>query len=438
MQQQCRFDYFFLFLSILAVTPVYGQVAQEVSFSGSPNPVGSGARALGMGGAFIGVADDATAASWNPGGLIQLETPEISVVGSCEKRYEERNFAENPGASGSYSTSLTDLNYLSIAYPFTLFSKNMVVSLNYQTLYDFNKEVQTSYQYKQLFPGPSGDRETNKEIRGYLKALSPAYVIQITPIFSAGVTMNWFSSDLGCKWKTEYTDRLVGTFAGFPYSHNIKYDDEYEFDGVNFNLGILWNINSFLTLGAVYKTPFEADVHHKEVYQVSGTTQNAPPSVIVDEDQTMKMPQSYGIGLACRFSDLFTTGLDIYRTDWQNYFLKQADGRKISLFTGDDRSKCNTKPTYQVRLGGEYLFIFDKYVIPLRGGIFYDPEPAAYSPDDFFGVSVGSGIAIGSFVYDMAYQCRWGNDVRKVRLGAEKVSQDVIQHTIYMSIIYHF
>ena len=228
MQQQCRFDYFFLFLSILAVTPVYGQVAQEVSFSGSPNPVGSGARALGMGGAFIGVADDATAASWNPGGLIQLETPEISVVGSCEKRYEERNFAENPGASGSYSTSLTDLNYLSIAYPFTLFSKNMVVSLNYQTLYDFNKEVQTSYQYKQLFPGPSGDRETNKEIRGYLKALSPAYVIQITPIFSAGVTMNWFSSDLGCKWKTEYTDRLVGTFAGFPYSHNIKYDDEYD------------------------------------------------------------------------------------------------------------------------------------------------------------------------------------------------------------------
>jgi len=41
----------------------------------SINPVGSGARAIGMGGAFIGVADDATAASWNPGGLIQLENP---------------------------------------------------------------------------------------------------------------------------------------------------------------------------------------------------------------------------------------------------------------------------------------------------------------------------------------------------------------------------
>ena len=65
-------------LGALIPEPAHGQVAQEVGFSGSPNLVGSGARALGMGGAFIAVADDATAASWNPGGLIQLETPEIS------------------------------------------------------------------------------------------------------------------------------------------------------------------------------------------------------------------------------------------------------------------------------------------------------------------------------------------------------------------------
>ena len=47
-----------------------------------PVSVGSGARAQGMGSAFIAVADDATAASWNPGGLGQLQRPEISAVGS--------------------------------------------------------------------------------------------------------------------------------------------------------------------------------------------------------------------------------------------------------------------------------------------------------------------------------------------------------------------
>ena len=44
------------------------------------NITGAGARAAGMGGAFIGVADDATAITWNPAGLTQLYRPEVSLV----------------------------------------------------------------------------------------------------------------------------------------------------------------------------------------------------------------------------------------------------------------------------------------------------------------------------------------------------------------------
>ncbi|MCE5264375.1 MAG: hypothetical protein LLG97_12675 [Deltaproteobacteria bacterium] len=101
------------------------------------NPVGSGARALDMGGAFIAVADDATATSWNPGGLIQLERPEISVVGGYIQRTEINTFGNNPEASGKQSADDIDLNYLSVAHPFRLASRNMIVSLNYQRLYDF-------------------------------------------------------------------------------------------------------------------------------------------------------------------------------------------------------------------------------------------------------------------------------------------------------------
>jgi len=38
--------------------------------------IGVGARALGMGGAFVSVADDASAAYWNPAGLVQLQSRE--------------------------------------------------------------------------------------------------------------------------------------------------------------------------------------------------------------------------------------------------------------------------------------------------------------------------------------------------------------------------
>ena len=66
----------------------------SLNFATSPSPVGSGARAHGQALAFIGVADDATAASHNPGGLLQLVKPELSIVGSYFVRLEHQDLTE--------------------------------------------------------------------------------------------------------------------------------------------------------------------------------------------------------------------------------------------------------------------------------------------------------------------------------------------------------
>lgn len=463
---------------------------QEVHISGSPNPVGAGARALGMGGAFIGVADDATAASWNPGGLIQLETPEISCVLSFDKLTEKRSFLQNPGASGEYSLSLYDINYLSLAYPFTVQEVNMVASLNYQTMYNFNKEHHYNYTYQSRTNISVSDpfmvmttdldeiiqRDTLQSNEGYLKAISPAMAFQWTPNFSVGFALNYFHPDLGSKWEESYSDMRIGTLYetinrtvfGFPQptinnsyavSAKARYYSEYTFktglnpfkpDEISYHIGFLWNINQYLTLGGVYKSGYTAKVHFKEAFEREDhLVNNADPgdashsktpwTVNTDDDQEMVMPASYGLGLAWRFSDRFTLDLDVYRTDWQDFFLRQADGRELSVITGQERSLADTKPTHQVRLGGEYLYLYKyKYAIPFRAGVFYDPEPTEGDPDDFYGFSLGSGIAANRFAFDIAYQYRWGNDVRKVRLGSEEIYQDIQQHTVYASIIYYF
>ena len=65
-----------LILWIVAVSaaPAGGQTAAfQFSF---PNP---GARSMGLGGAFVALADDATAALANPAGLVQLAAPEVSI-----------------------------------------------------------------------------------------------------------------------------------------------------------------------------------------------------------------------------------------------------------------------------------------------------------------------------------------------------------------------
>ena len=52
-------------LGIVLPQPVHATtIFRQVGIASSPNPVGSGARAMGMAGAFIAIADDATAASW--------------------------------------------------------------------------------------------------------------------------------------------------------------------------------------------------------------------------------------------------------------------------------------------------------------------------------------------------------------------------------------
>ncbi len=133
-----------LFLIWVIASPWTGVYADDFfnypMFGSTPNPVGSGARAIGMGGAFIAVADDATAASWNPGGLIQLLEPEISVVGNLYERTDNIELGDSPVSNGEENVYKENSNYLSMTWPFHLLNRNMVVSLSYQRLYDFTRE----------------------------------------------------------------------------------------------------------------------------------------------------------------------------------------------------------------------------------------------------------------------------------------------------------
>lgn len=413
-----------------------------INIASSPNPVGSGARALGMGGAFIAVADDATAASWNPGGLTQLETPEVSLVQAYNQRREDTTYQLFPDASGPQDTSNFEINYFSLAYPFTAFRKNMTVSLNYQKLFDFTKKV----VYGVALNDPSlpfiFQDHINWEQKGGLNTISPAYAIQLLPQLSAGFTLNFWDKKISY-WKTKYHSTGQGQLTGFDFVEETDLQERWDFRGFNYNLGILWNIDKTFTLGAVFKSPFRAKLAHKFNFLSDLTFPAFPPAdshnaIELTDRQTLDMPMSYGVGLGIRMSDELTFDLDVYRTQWDDFVRRTEDGQQWNPLTGLPREISKVKPTNQVRFGGEYLVIRKKTVIPLRAGIFYDPEPSENHPDDFWGFSIGSGFVYNKLVYDIAYQFRFANNVRGTTVGNEASSQDVSQHTIFMSVIYHF
>jgi hypothetical protein len=130
--------------------------------------------------------------------------------------------------------------------------------------------------------------------------------------------------------------------------------------------------------------------------------------------------------------------LDVYRTEWDHFRLEDGKGNHLNPITGKTHHESRTDETNQVRLGGEYLFILPRTVIPVRAGIFYDPEPSRKSPDDFWGATIGSGVSLGPLIFDCAYQFRYGKDARNEVFSVPSTSADVIQHLTVISFIYHF
>jgi long-subunit fatty acid transport protein len=415
---------------------------QTIDIPSSLNPVGSGARALGMGGAFIGVADDATAASWNPGGLIQLETPEISVVGAYFDRTEDNTFGTNSEASGREGVTGTQLNYFSLAHPFHRFERNMVVSLNYQHLYDFSRSWQLPLT--ESIPGLyTQARNINYEQSGGLAAYGLAYCVQFTPTVSFGLTLNFWENWANQNdWDETIIDKGSGTLGSVPFDYEGKSYDQYSFTGLNANLGMLWRVTPELTLGAVFKTPFTADLDHRHRSSLAVVSPdpalNSTQTYNLDVAEELDMPMSYGLGLAYRFSDQFTVSADLYRTEWGDFTHKDWLGNESSPISGKPESESDISATHQLRLGAEYLFTRQNYAIPFRGGLFYDPAPAEGSSDNFYGFSIGSGISYKQFIFDIAYQYRFAHDVGKSILVPFEFSQDIKEHTLYTSMIVHF
>src|SRR5712692_3772537 len=84
-----------LSVSLLVTLPAAAQNTDIESLSGLQFNFGNpGARSLGMGGAFLGLADDASAAEANPAGLTILRKPEITIEG---RNYQEEQVFTTSG-----------------------------------------------------------------------------------------------------------------------------------------------------------------------------------------------------------------------------------------------------------------------------------------------------------------------------------------------------
>jgi long-chain fatty acid transport protein len=402
------FTLFLFFISAFLIS----QTLVETQFSA---PIGFGARAFGMGGAFIAIADDATAATWNPGGLGQIEHIEISGIGSYYdfERYESAIIL-NEGRVGTIMRQGDSFSYdfIGISVPFRPFAESdfkVVLQYSYQKLINFNINSNTNpIQYVKFDTNElghntmeTGYRFEDEEFTGGLDAHSIGLGFKITKWLNVGITTKiWTNGYQGGTFHEFFgsiTDLVTKTKQDHIFTQALP--DGSRFKGTSFNFGTLIQVTDNLSVGAVFKNSFTLNV-------------NTPDGI---SKYRVDYPLSLGFGAAFRPVDNLTLAADFTYTNWSkgrayndnfNMFFPMTQTEYKEKKEGVEEPKnWFQHDTYQWRFGAEYVFIAEDLLIPLRAGIYFDNQYFADILDkipSYLGLTTGVGVVWNDFIIDVA------------------------------------
>ncbi len=426
----------------------------------TPNPTGSGAQALGMGNAFVAVASDATAASWNPAGMYQLERMELSLAADYTRRKSTLGSTpHHPEIDSSEGIDVTDLNYASLVVPFMwqsegseggLDGQRLALSLNYLKQYSYDFRLETRYLLGVGTPAFSNWAYRAGQ-EGSLSTLSPALSIELTSRFAVGVAVNIWNDSVTRSSAFASETRTVGTTAGFAV--DMSQQDEYTVErGYSVTIGALYILpGDKLTLGVVYKPGFDLQLDHERrvIDSIAGTRQ------VVDMGSAeLRMPTRIAFGVCYNPNEALFLTTDVTWTDWSEFVLSEDQGglaggipgrRSYNLLTDTPiESAGRFQDTWTVRFGMEYRWFLSEAAaeetvfVPIRAGFSYDPYPGIDSQDDVFTVSLGTGLKKESWRLDLGYEHRFGNDVMVGTAGVDEFRQDLREHRVMVSLVYMF
>ncbi len=383
------------------------------------NILGFGARAMGMGGAFIAVADDATAASWNPAGLAQMTSSEFSLVYDAYKGditwedYEEVNYSN--GWKGTYESvkdegemDYSSLAFFSYSMPIDFKGKNFVWQISYANLAsppDFENDYhyrENWYYYGEHVYTADVEGVWKSSGSGAFKTLTLSFSSQIVSNLNLGISLNYLKTNYKEKFEDEanFSNSLGET--GYYFDESTK---KYDFDDFYFDFGLLYKAEKF-SFGAVYHSGFKAKGDIYWSYEDINTPYNEGKDKI-----ELKWPSGYGFGLAFHPLKSLTLALDYSKSNWKDGEIKFSDGESTYFpYLYYDRQFNTTS----IRFGLEYVILFGEKAVPIRFGYFQEDRIAAWfvggDKPKVDGFTIGSGITFKNFQLDFAYVMTKGEE----------------------------
>lgn len=367
--------------------------------------LGAGARAAGMGGAFTAVADDATAASFNPAGLAQLLVPEASLVVDY-RRIRDRfvdftSFDQVPPlplTDSSTAFDHPDLSFLSITLPARWLGRRWAFQLSDQELVDFTYESDLDYFETDPAGAPLFELRQINEESGGIGLLSFSAAVELTQRTLVGITVNRWDGD----WRfTSFNAESPAGGGG--ESEFYSYRQNNALSGWNVDLGVLLRY-PLLNVGVRYRMPFDASYRIDASLETNLETPLRP----LERSRTdLRWPATFNAGIAVRPTGRWTLGLDWGRTDWSDMNLRLPGSvEAVNFFDLAPRGSTAAAAVSTWRAGSEYVFLKGGTVIPLRWGWFREPQPAADPVTGdrrtTTGYTLGLGVKRGPWSVDLA------------------------------------
>ncbi len=386
-----------------------------------------GARAFGLGGAMVGLADDPTAFHWNPAGLATQDSS-IQLLGHDII----------PALSYEYSLAGIDAESETKHYPPPALFWNHKVKPTMAIGFGMcvPSAIGAAWDGKDLmgFNGPAHypvpgtgivldnilTSPLEWESQVMVAHFGPSIAYRASEKLSLGATAELSYGSM----KLNMGDDLTNNFDATDQTPDGMMDTQYNEDssglGFGVNLGLKYEFNDEFSIGAVYRSPVSFAFKQDDAELVT-------PNGTLNAEMTryITWPMMLGFGTAIQVKPYWTLTADVQYTEWSI-----MDELKTELdFDNDalDRVKVthlDWVDATQYRIGNEFKV---HKMWDVRLGYYYDPSPAPnetinilFPSHTYHAVTTGFGYHNDKFAADLGFEYLMGDEREAVGVyGAE-------------------
>ncbi len=374
-------------------------IAQEEEIA-IGNTFGLGARTMGMGGAFLAVADDFTTLYWNPAGLAQIRKFELFGGLSHSELDAETEFTR--GRAAETDNSKTRPNSIGLVYPLYANRGGFAFALGYNRPQNFDSEVAVQGldpSSGSVFSGFDVDETTLNSGGMGIWSLGMGVFISKNILLGGSIDFWHGSSFNELDSAAEDIKNIDPEIESFAFHDTVERD----YSGLSGRIGVLAFAGENVTLGGTVTLP--ADLEVNEVWEQQTIVQFDDGEEGVDGDggsilYDIERPFEFGGGIAIKLLEKrLTLAGDMQFTDWT-----QTEYDPLPAEDAQNNFNRHYDSTVQVRLGAEYRIPVIETSV--RVGYFRDPIPFQDRDidDDRDFLTIGVGKVFDQIIkIDVAY-----------------------------------